>query len=179
VLVAFCWAICVAVSCAPAGSTALNDAATLAKPSPRAIWCCTPSRATVLAWARMAALRFAETTSIAGSLAPDGGTKWIANAAAVPFQLTQDQRDVIAAIAGAPFAPPVDLDALPLFRLAPTRYTLQQHVGWQPAKLPSDAVYMHQLRRSELRPDAGRIRVPDLTGRAHFPRCELPQRGSA
>jgi hypothetical protein len=73
------------------------------------------------------------------ALTPDPGTSWIAGS--IAYQLSQEQIDVIAEIAGATFAPAVELDALPLFRLAPARYTLQQHVAWQPASLPSGAVY--------------------------------------
>jgi hypothetical protein len=73
------------------------------------------------------------------ALAPDTGTPWIAGS--IAYELDQAQIDVIAEIAGATFAPAVELDALPLFRLAPARYTMQQHVAWQPARLPSGAVY--------------------------------------
>jgi hypothetical protein len=75
------------------------------------------------------------------TLAPDGKSSWIVNPAPLAFPLSSEQRDVIAAIGGAAFAPPVSLAALPLFRLAPTRYTLQRHLAWQPASLPVDAVY--------------------------------------
>ncbi|WP_437794678.1 LysM peptidoglycan-binding domain-containing protein [Sorangium sp. So ce693] len=57
------------------------------------------------------------------------------------FELTPEQIAVIGEIAGAAFAPSVELSALPLFRLAAARSTLQQHIAWQPAALPDGAVF--------------------------------------
>jgi LysM repeat protein len=74
-------------------------------------------------------------------LAPDGGASWITNTSPLAFGLSADQLTVIQEIASATFAPATQLAALPLYRVAPTRYTLQKHISWQPAALPTGAVY--------------------------------------
>ncbi|WP_437691785.1 hypothetical protein [Sorangium sp. So ce176] len=67
--------------------------------------------------------------------------QWLSLPGTLGFELTKEQIAVIGEIAGAAFAPPVELSALPLLRLAAARSTLQRHIAWQPAALPDGAVF--------------------------------------
>ncbi|KYG00100.1 hypothetical protein BE20_56900 [Sorangium cellulosum] len=66
---------------------------------------------------------------------------WLTLPGSLSFGLTSEQAAVIGEIAGATFAPAVELAALPLLRLSAARTTLQRHVAWQPAALQADAVF--------------------------------------
>jgi LysM repeat protein len=72
---------------------------------------------------------------------PSVAVSWLPVPQTLRFGLTPDQINVIAELAGATFTPAVGLDALPLFRLASARFTLQKHIAWQPAVLPAGVAF--------------------------------------
>ncbi|WP_332852290.1 hypothetical protein [Duganella sp. S19_KUP01_CR8] len=66
---------------------------------------------------------------------------WFDLPQALSFGLGSESVAVINQLKAASFAPVVELAALPPFRLAADRYTLQKHIAWQPALLSAQAIY--------------------------------------